>query len=489
MNCDRLREYQVAPTLAMQTAFERWGSALNGSDTGTGKTYSTCALLRHYDAPTVVVAPPHLLPTWKRAGDYMGVEFDVIGYEKLRTGRMPFGRWEIKERRHNKRPIRKFHWAPEVKCVVFDEAHRCKSLVGGLNSAMMIGARRSGIPTLALTATPGATPLDFKALGYLLGLHNGSDFYPWMKRHGCVKDFMGGTRFGGTREDQEAIMEKLRRDIFPEHGVRVQKKDIPGFPTTQILPELYSLDHVAEINEVYAMMEKELAALAERAAQDQNPEAAVRELLRMRQQVELLKVPLFKELAWDEVQQGRHVIIFVNFRETATALSRLMGHLDHRLLMGGMSKRAVTSTVDSFQADEYPLLITVSQISGLGFGFHDVRGEFPRSSLISPGWSALDFEQLVGRVCRDGALSHSIQRVVLAAGTVEENVFGRMTQRYSTQSALRDEDFIPFRQQYPTRFVEKEDFDFGVDIDPAPGVSSAPLTETNPDYEDSDIPF
>jgi hypothetical protein len=488
MNLDKLRDYQVTPTLAMRAAYERWGSALNGSDMGVGKTYSTCALLRHYDAPTVVVCPVKLQETWLRAGRYMGTEFDVVGYEMLRSGRTPFGQMQNITVKGRKKLRRKFHWAPEVKQIVFDEAHRCKASSGGCNSAVMIAARRQGIPTIALTATPAVTPFDMRALGYLLHLHGGGNFYNWLGRYNCRKDWTGHMEFCGTREEKEAVMQRLRSQIFPEHGVRQCKSEIPGFPTMQIIPELYSFD-TPLMASLYADMQAELAALAERKEGDIDPEAAVTKILRLREEIELMKLPVFRELVWDSVEQGRSAIVFLNFRSSVAALSKRLSHIPHETLVGGMTQRTAQFAIDCFQKNHTRAMLTLPSIGGVGLSFHDLTGEFPRDSYVSPGWSAQEFEQLTGRTCRDGAKSHSVIRVAFAAGTVEEHVFRRLSDSLSTMSALVDTDFIPFREKYDLRRISaglKKDVDFiPDDLVTSPPVDEKPTYEYDPD----EVPF
>jgi len=494
MNTEHLRDYQAESALTLMSAFERHGSALNGSETGTGKTYTTCALIRHYDAPTVVVAPLPLIPSWQRVGAFMGVEFDVINYEMLRTGRTPYGKMETREVVKNGRlkRVRKFSWHPGVKMVVFDEAHRCKALAGGLNAATMIAARRQRIPAIALTATPATTPLDLKALGFLLGLHTGSSWWRWLQQHGCQYEFGRGMQFLGTAEERDATMRKLRGEIFPEHGVRVCKKDIPNFPTTQILPELYRIAEPSLMDKLYGEMEAELEKLAARRAEDVDPNHALTKILRLREQVEMLKIPIALELIYDAYEQGRSVVVFCNFRETVFALSRRMQHIPHGTLVGGMRPKDLRRTVDDFQDNQLRALATVSEVGGVGLGFHDLTGDFPRETLIFPGWSALSFEQLTGRVQRDGAKSHSIQRVLLADGTIENHVYRALSTKLSNQSALTDEDFVPWRVKYPAQQVEialKEKIDAEDNALVESVSSQLDLSPTSGLEEDNEIPF
>jgi hypothetical protein len=169
--------------------------------------------------------------------------------------------------------------------------------------------------------------------------------------------------------------------------------------------------------------------------------------------------------------------------------------IPHGTLMGGMNPKQLQRTVAAFQADELRALFAVSEVGGVGLGFHDLHGNHPRETLIFPGWSALSFEQLIGRVNRDGGKSHSDQRVLLAAGTVEQHVYATLTAKLNTQSALTDEDFIPWRTKYPLREVEialEKSLDNFENSSVASGLAEIDLeekAEENPLAEDDEIPF
>ena len=59
---------------------------------------------------------------------------------------------------------------------------------------------------------------------------------------------------------------------------------------------------------------------------------------------------------------------------------------------------------------------------GTGLSLHDVMGDYPRVALISPTFSAKDYMQALGRIHRNGAKSHALQKILVAAGSVEETV-------------------------------------------------------------------
>lgn len=53
---------------------------------------------------------------------------------------------------------------------------------------------------------------------------------------------------------------------------------------------------------------------------------------------------------------------------------------------------------------------------------HDLTGKHPRAAIISPDWNEKNIIQVIGRVHRAGGKTPSMQRILFAAGTVEEKV-------------------------------------------------------------------
>lgn len=61
-------------------------------------------------------------------------------------------------------------------------------------------------------------------------------------------------------------------------------------------------------------------------------------------------------------------------------------------------------------------------------------------TLISPGFSAVQLKQALGRVHRANARSKSVQRVVFAAGTVEEQACEAVRAKLANIALLNDGD-------------------------------------------------
>ncbi len=487
MDVSGLLERQIEPVEKLCRALFRHGGALDGSDLGTGKTFHAGGVIRHLDLPTLVVCPAISVTGWRRMGKHLGVEFDVVGYEKARTGNTPYGWWE------NPRPDRtelqfscsicqckldlekpfpchlhhlgihcvetkskphdygKFFWHENIKLLVFDEVHRC-SAVDSLQSDMLIAAGRQRIKTLGLSATVADSPLHLRALGYVLGLHNLVDskrpgvppgFYQWARSKGCQKLPFGGFHFavGGARKHQ--ILADLHREIFQCRGARVRISELgDNFPACQITAELYDLEAAGRVDELYRKMEAALTAMRTDFAK--HKEGPLLEFLSARAEVELLKVPIFEEIYDDAVAQGKHVAIFVNFRRTVEELCKRL-KLSCRVdgsQVGARGAAIRQKNVDDFLHDRSPGIVLTTAAGSASIGLQDIYGNFPRLGLVSLGTNARDARQLFGRLPREGAKTPSMYRVILIAGTTEEKIHKKVSGKLDCLDTLNDADLL-----------------------------------------------
>lgn len=418
--------------------------AVNGSDPGTGKTLVAVEVMKRLGNPaTLAVCPKAVIPTWTRGAAFQGTDITAINYEMLRTGRTPYGIWRGD----------KFAWSKAIEFLLFDEAHRCKGL-DSQTSELMRAARRQGIRTMALSGTIADSPVDMDALGFLLGMHDGFGarpslrkpnpvtFYKWAKQFGCFSNPITGLPFGfyGSDEEKVAHMAKLNAELFPKRGVRTRIDDIPGFPEQQVTAELYELEDPARINALYAEMAEAIEALRTRAASDKGD--ALTQLLRARQEVELLKVPIFVSLTKDAIDQGLTVLIFVNFRQTLVELCK---RLDTDCYIDGTQtgpKGAEQRERNRLriQNDEARVMVGINEAAGVGIDLHDITGKHPRLGLGSAPWSAKTVKQLVGRPRRAGAKSKSLFRFIFANGTVENRLHAKLSSKLNCLDALNDGD-------------------------------------------------
>lgn len=459
---------------------------------GSGKTYVGAAVASYLKTPTLVVCPHIAQSAWKRAAEHFADRFSVIGIEKLRAGNTQFGCWSnyrpgteylkctmcqcrldplhpipcyahpdgvhCVESKRTAPHYGKFEFHPGVKLVIFDEAHRFGG-IDSLNGDIVIAAKQQNKKVLALSATLADNPLKMRALGYLLDLHNLNtdlfqvahigrrvalpSFYRWARSHGCIHD----ARFHGWKwlvgqERQREIMAAIRAQIFPARGVRLDYDDIPGFPERDIVAELYDLDDPEAVDSCYKEMAEALRQLDDKAANDKSPDGPLTRLLRARQRVELLKVPVAESLATDWLETGKSVGIFVNFRQTIDELKK---RFPNSVIIDGSpdSIKNRDRYVEKFQANTCRLALINCEAGGVALSLADLDGQHPRAGLVFPGLSATSLRQLFGRFHRENGRSRCHYRVLFANKTVEMQTHRVVTPKLNNLDALNDGDLSP----------------------------------------------
>lgn len=261
----------------------------------------------------------------------------------------------------------------------------------------------------------------------------------WLRKHGAKFD---GPQivWRVSKLCQQETMREIRSQIIPARGVRVTTADIPNFPEVDIQAELIDLKENNQINKLYEEMGQAIQDLANRAESDIDPDAAITKILRARQQIELLKVPVFCDIAQDRLDCGFSVGCFVNFRQSLEELSR---RLECPYIDGSITGKKRDAVIASYQANEIRALVLNSDACGISIGLQDLDGEHPRFGLVSPPWSASTFRQLVGRFPRDGGKSKSYFRVLFAAGTVETKMHAALKNKLDNLDSLTDGDLTP----------------------------------------------
>jgi hypothetical protein len=439
-NSPALYDWQEEHAEKLCDALRHFGSAMDGSDTGTGKTVIALEVARRLDLIPFVVCPKAVIPTWKewmkryRPHDPLYFAFT---YEKMRGGTTSY--------LLRKKKMVSWRLQPSMMLLIFDEVHRCKG-AKTLNSKMLAQAKDAGVPTLMLSATACFNPVDMKAIGYQLEMHNYRHWWNWCLKTGCRKGHFGGLQFNNSR----TVLKSIHNYIYPAHGSRIRIKELPPgtFPDNLVIPEGYHIDDPDKLDAIYGEMATELAALAEKV-EDDSGESALTIQLRARQETELLKVPTFTELARDAFEEGNSVVIFVNFIATLDALIERMpamlpdGSEQWSEIRGGQSDEDRQDNVDRFQKNESRICLSMIQAGGVGLNLHDEHGEHPRVSLISPSFSAIEFRQTLGRIHRAGGKSPAIQKIVFAAGTVEMRVCRAVRGKLNNLDLINDDELNP----------------------------------------------
>lgn len=430
-----LLPYQIPSHDALVTALRQYPAALDASQTGTGKTYVALAVCRTLGLTPAVVCPKSVISAWERVALGFGVApHFVLNYEALKTLKYPWLQHSIPGV-GKKNPLPR--WAlPQNTLLILDEFHRCKG-VDTINSKMAIAALAARVKVLCLSATVASNPMEMNALGVLLNLHQGWNFWKWCRQNGCINSHWGGLMYvGGTKR-----LEPIHARIFPERGTRIRINDLgDAFPETLITAEAYEID-AKKLKKIYKEMEQQLARLQKRISKGGDGEdTPLVVMLRARQQAELLKVPTLCELAEDGIAEGNSIALFVNFNDTLRSLAEKLKRHKPALVSGGQSAAEREAGIARFQSDATRVIICNVAAGGVGISLHDLRGVYPRISLISPAYSAINIVQCLGRVHRAGGKSKSIQKIVFAAGCVEEEACLAVKKKIHNINTINDGD-------------------------------------------------
>lgn len=401
-------------------------------------TYTSCAVARELNLNILIVCPKAVMDSWERViKNHFKMEHRLIGiinYELLRVGRKDSLIASYVKRRETRR--REFVWKiPKNTLIIWDESQKLKS-AKTKNSETCVAALKQGYTMLFCSATNATNPLELKTVGHAIKLFNtNSEYYAWLYEHGVTKGRFG-LEFTGGKEH----LIKLSKDIFTSRGVRLRRDTIPNFPESQIIAECYNMEEEAskKINKIYTEMESELKKLRNKVKKEKST-SALTAILRARQEIELVKVPLFVEMVEDGIENGMSVVVFCNFTETINALSE---RLNTKCIVNGDPKyeKFRQQNIDDFQNDKQRVILVNIAAGGAGLSLHDITGKHPRLSLISPSYSAVLMRQSTGRVWRDSAKSKSVQKIIFVAKTIEEKVCESVNKNLDNMDALNDGD-------------------------------------------------
>jgi superfamily II DNA or RNA helicase len=439
-NKEGLRPWQVDAVGKICASIKHWGAAIDGSDLGIGKTYTACGVARELDMDIMVVCPKAVMESWRRViknhFKMNGRLIGIVNYESLRMGKTNSDYASYVKHRDTRRE--EFIWKiPKSTLIVWDESQKLKNSKTK-NSETCIAALKQGYKMLFCSATNATNPLELRTVGMALGLfNNNKQYYNWLYEHGCSKGRFG-LEFNGNKD----VLRKLHKDIFINRGVRLTRDTIPNFPETQLTAECFSMEEEStnKINQIYGEMAKELAALNKKIKKEskKGDENRLTVILRARQKVELIKIPIFIELIEEALESGMSIVVFLNFEDSINALSE---RFNTKCIIRGSNKNEERqNNIDDFQSDKERLIIVNIQSGGAGLSLHDINGKYPRLALISPCYSAVLMRQSTGRIWRDSGKTKSIQKIVFVGNTVEEEVCEKVKAKLENLDTLNDGD-------------------------------------------------
>lgn len=459
---------QVAIDHLSQLLVEK-GAALNASDTGTGKTLMSVEVARKVGLRPLVICPLSVIPDWDATFKEQGVDYlGIINYDLIRRGNTICGAWVGKPPAKGEADGREFVWNEQIEFIIWDEVHKCKEAKSLSSRMLKFAGDNERIYNMLVSATVAKDPTELKTVGYVLGLHRYYDYVAWAKRHGCHKDPWRRWQFTQNEEKAREILTKLNEELYPGHGYKVHRSELAEFFSNgQIITTPVDFGDDGEIERIYAEMEAEIEELEAKEAEDcPSPEAEILvAMLRARQRVELLKVPLIATMVNDALAEGWHVPVFLNFNASIKALNARLGG-NCPVVWGTdpdtntrQSSEERSAAIAAFQSGKDNVILLNAEAGGVAISLHDKKGDAPRQALISPAWNEKTVKQVLGRVDRAGAMSDTLQRILFAAGTVEENVreaLDRKLKNLDTLHKPNENAMPPAKKSAPKKSAPKK---------------------------------
>jgi len=420
----KLLPYQIMQVYKLITSIEKNDFTLDGSDTGVGKTYHAIATCAQLDMNPFIICKKRVRNKWYEVCDAFHVNpIAIVNYETIKKCKMyrkdgtriPCPYISIDEE------LDTFRWKlPLNTLVIFDEAHVCKStntINGALLLSLKFGPKATKKPKVLMLSGSIIDKIEnLNIVGYVLGLYGHiAQSKGWIEViiKKCIQD-----KKKEKKPLEELMQDYLSKLIYPMRGGAVHISELGElYPKNKIIAECYDLDKNEEniLLESYDSLKTSIQLL-----KDKKNKNVLSQMLRARQNIELVKVPIIKELAETYMEHGYSVCIFVNFTNTLEQLKKILGTTN--CVYGEQTAEMNENCINNFQGNAEKIIICNIKSGGDSISLHDIHGGHPRVSLICMSFSVVELLQVLGRIHRAKSKSHALQKIILTNTDIERNI-------------------------------------------------------------------
>ena len=426
------------------------GFAFDASPTGTGKTYCASWIAKNYGSSVVVICPKSVQKNWFDTLKSFGIDNPIVmTFERLVRGNTDYYTYDMSVY------LNRTNWwkslgitvnFPSNSLVILDEVHKCKGQKS-LTGECLVAIKNAGHKLLMLSASAATNVTEMKAFGYATLLHSGYGFYDFCKDNGVAFNRFGlGTWDANLQKCKEGMV-RIHNTLFNTLGCanRMNRKDFGDiFPDNQVIADGFDLgSNTAKLQSVYNEMEYELMNLDESSMEYSEHHFAI--IMKARRQSELLKVPAMVSWIEDMYDEGVSPVVFINFRETLEAIEKRLDSAKYSgkiaKIVGGQTQKQRDNEIEQFQSDTKRICLVMVAAGSASVSLHDLNGNYPRSTLINPSYSAINTLQALGRCHRANGKTPVIQRFFFANGVeIEEKMRKRVNLRLTNLDSLNDGD-------------------------------------------------
>jgi SNF2 family DNA or RNA helicase len=416
---------------------------------GLGKTVmAICTVEYVMDSyPVVVVCPPSLVLNWAKEWNKWLPERRVLTV----TNRKVFpdeGTYDVVIVGYSNIP----HWEKRLtghRSYIFDESHYCKTPTAQRTKAAVKIARsapKEGL-VLCLTGTPVTNrPNEYASQLEILGrLKEFGGLWGFYRRYcAAYQDSFGQWNISGNSHLDE-LNDRLRGACYIRRTKDQVLSELPPVVHSRLVVEGSS----AGMKE-YVKAEKDiLFYIAERARQlaiergEPSHKAAMAAMIRAEANEHLVRLSILRRLAakakMDSVHEwvdahlvdGMKVVIAAHHREIVDELSNKYGNLR---IQGGMSVEEVELNKKKFQelgVDKAPVIVLSMQAAKTG---HTLTAS-ENCLFVELPWTPADVDQTYSRLHRLGQKGSVTATYLLAAGTIDEDIYDLIDKKRSVVDA------------------------------------------------------
>lgn len=399
--------------------------SLDGSAPGTGKTYTSMAICSQLNLEPIIICPKSSITNWKNIAKIFNVRpLTIVNYETIRNCKIYDGNMNIIQTDIISKKDNAYVWNVDStkNIFIFDEVHRCKH-VNTYNGKLLISTKNIA-RILMLSGTVSDKCSDFLIFGYMLDFYNsmkkGKTWINWIIRQ--EKHQFGNNNI-------------LYNYLYPSKGSRMEFSDMENdlTPSHNISVDCYSLDsHSLKImNSEFSKIKNSLENKIE-----------ITKILKSRQIIEKLKIPIMIDLCEKYLELNCSIVFFVNFVETLETIRKYFHRqsIPISYISGQQTIAERDYMINNFQNNNVKIIVSMIQAGGESISLHDLDGNHPRVSIISPSFSGIELMQALGRIYRTGTKSKVIQKIIFCENTCEEIVYLNLKDKINFINNLSDDN-------------------------------------------------
>lgn len=461
-----LLDYQIPHVENILQAFTVTHGVIDTSTTGNGKTYTTTFISNHLNLPMIVLCPAILVTHWTRMREFGANIICAASYDSIRGSKskdttngttikasFPYiARIDSEEGLSYAITQEYINLVQQGFLLVIDESSKVKNKNTAITKA--VGTLIRGITERAtysrfimLSATPydkaEHLPILIRTMGY--SKHESLSSYDLVTRLHDPSGLLDVVKIC-KRLDKPTTLEILSeyptidnytkltmaKKIAGELFHRVIKKRVVyamSRPSSGHLGTLYgnmsSLEY--ERYKICIHNLQELLLFNDESSEVEVTESVIAKLTLILRDLEHSKVGIFAREVINVLNKNPNSKVIVNFNYKSTIpmfLQRLHNIRPH-IIDGDTKMHHRTQIIDQFQEPNTlcRLLVATIATGSMGISLHDLNGNFPRYTFMSPSYSIQNLHQAAGRTIRAGAKSNSTVYMIYgkqADQTVEE---------------------------------------------------------------------